>query len=533
MGSWTALTNPPPFNASQMLQLTDGTIMVQQEDGNDASRHWWRLTPDRFGSFINGTWSRLADMANSRRFYASAVLADGRVIVAGGEYSDGGSDTDKAEIYDPLLDSWTSIGNPGWGEIGDAVSSLLADGRLLVGNLGDSRTALYDPVTNAWTAAANMAARSNEESWALLPDDTVITVSCANHPNAERYLPTLDAWVSAGATPVELVQSSSIEIGPAVLLPNGTVFFIGATGHTAVYTPPAALTDPGSWSTGPDFPADSSGRLLKAKDAPACLLTNGNVLCVAGPCGDAANDWASPTMFFEYDGVNLNRVADPPSAGGVTYEGRLLMAPTGEVLFATGSAAIYAYTSSGSANPAWKPVITGFPADIQLGTSYVLKGTQLNGISQTAMYGDDAQQATNYPIVRARNLADSSISYWRTANHSTMGVATGGKIVSTQVTVPSTIAVGSYEIVAIANGIASDPFTLIVDAGYGTAKYVLIDHYFGGGSRLWAYVGDTWHGKDIADPDLAGISEELFDANRVDCWWNGSELTIARGWKNL
>ena len=49
MGLWTALTNQPPFNASQMLQLTDGTVIVQQEDGNDASRHWWRLTPDKFG----------------------------------------------------------------------------------------------------------------------------------------------------------------------------------------------------------------------------------------------------------------------------------------------------------------------------------------------------------------------------------------------------------------------------------------------------------------------------------------------------
>ena len=50
MGIWTALTNQPTFNASQMIQLTDGTIMVQEEDGADASRHWWKLTPDKFGN---------------------------------------------------------------------------------------------------------------------------------------------------------------------------------------------------------------------------------------------------------------------------------------------------------------------------------------------------------------------------------------------------------------------------------------------------------------------------------------------------
>ena len=245
-------------------------------------------------------------------------------------------------------------------------------------------------------------------------------------------------------------------------MPNGKVFCIGATGHTAIYTPPRESRRSRNLDGRPDFPKDGQGRLLKAKDAPACLLTNGNVLCVAGPCGDNANDWASPTNFFEFDGVNLIRVSDPPNAGGVTYEGRLLIVPSGQVLFAAGSNAIYAYTSTGSPNPAWQPVITTFPSDVQLGNTYTLTGTQLNGLSQAAMYGDDAQQATNYPLVRAQNAADGTVSYWRTANHSTMGVATGGKIVSTNVTVPSTLAAGTYQVAVVANGIASSPVTLTV-----------------------------------------------------------------------
>ena len=31
MGTWTALTNQPTFNASTMLLLTDGTVMCQAE----------------------------------------------------------------------------------------------------------------------------------------------------------------------------------------------------------------------------------------------------------------------------------------------------------------------------------------------------------------------------------------------------------------------------------------------------------------------------------------------------------------------
>ncbi|HVI18075.1 MAG TPA: kelch repeat-containing protein, partial [Gaiellales bacterium] len=94
-----------------MLLLTDGTIMCQQEGGVN----WWRLTPDQSGGYVNGRWKALAPMHHTRLYYASAVLQDGRVFVAGGEYSDAGSETNTAEIYDPLLDSWTEISEPpGW-----------------------------------------------------------------------------------------------------------------------------------------------------------------------------------------------------------------------------------------------------------------------------------------------------------------------------------------------------------------------------------------------------------------------------------
>src|SRR5262249_18800960 len=92
---------------------------------------------------------------------------------------------------------------------------------------------------------------------------------------------------------------------------------------------------------------------------------------------------------------------------------------------------------------------------VEPGATYTLEGTQLNGLSQGSMYEDDVQQAINYPLVRVRRVADNSFSYWRTVNHSSRGVATGLSIVSTQVTVPS-MPFGKYEVVVVANGIASD-----------------------------------------------------------------------------
>ena len=104
-------TNDPGYDASTMLLLTDGRVMCQESGGVK----WKALTPDQNGSYLNGTWSDLAPMHHTRRYYASAVLADGRVLVSGGEYSDAGSETNATEIYDPVLDTWTELSAPGDG----------------------------------------------------------------------------------------------------------------------------------------------------------------------------------------------------------------------------------------------------------------------------------------------------------------------------------------------------------------------------------------------------------------------------------
>src|SRR4051794_25161973 len=120
-GTWTALVHQPTFAASTMLLLTDGSVMCQQAGGVN----WYKLKPDASGSYVSGTWSALAPMANTRLYYASAVLKDGRVIVCGGEYSNAGSETNQCELYDPVADSWSVVTPPaGWTNMGDAASCL-------------------------------------------------------------------------------------------------------------------------------------------------------------------------------------------------------------------------------------------------------------------------------------------------------------------------------------------------------------------------------------------------------------------------
>jgi hypothetical protein len=481
VGSWKPLAKQPPVAVDTMLLLTDGSVMCHDYGAPGAyTPDWYKLVPDAFMDYANGSWHKLTPMpanapiaqggpVNAPLYYASAVLRDGRVFVAGGEYNvNPNVDLLTAAIYDPVANSWASIATPpGWSNIGDAPSCVLPDGKLLLGNINTVQTAILDPETGHWSAGGDKHDTSSEESWTLLPDGTILAAEVNGHPHAEKYLIASNHWISAGSTPPghDLVLNEpgvSIEIGPAVLMPDGRVFCVGATGHTAIYQPPLHPTHPGSWIAGPNFPV-SGGHLMRAFDAPACLLPNGSVLCAVGPLNGG---WSGPpTEFFEFDGAHLHPAPNPASAAAQpTYQARLLLLPSGQVLYANCTDTIEIYTPAGGPQPSWRPHITEVPHHLHPGGTYRLQGRQLNGLSQAVAYGDDAQMATNYPLIRLWGPAGVGVMFCRSFDHSTMAVATGSAEHHTHFKVPQHLPHGQYELTVIANGISSDPVHVHVGA---------------------------------------------------------------------
>ena len=79
--NWTALANSPPTEIQTMELLTNGTVMAATY-----SNQWYLLTPSSTGSYVNGTWSRLADEPTDRLYTGSQVMPNGNFFNVGGEY---------------------------------------------------------------------------------------------------------------------------------------------------------------------------------------------------------------------------------------------------------------------------------------------------------------------------------------------------------------------------------------------------------------------------------------------------------------
>jgi hypothetical protein len=470
---WQMLTNQPPVldytdcGPGNPILLTDGTVMVQDNGCQD----WWKLTPDEFGSYVNGTWTQLASLPDgySPLYHSSAVLPDGRVIIEGGEYNFLiFALTDKGAIYDPLADTWTPVAPPPFfgGTIGDAQSVVLFDGTYMQANCCTDQAALLNANTLTWTRTGRNKFDINfEEGWTLLPNKKVLTVNTyigrydPTGMNFELYNPASGKWTSpGGGTGVQLWDSAancggqifaSFEVGPAVLRPDGTVFATGVNtcgaGHTAIYN-----SNTGVWAPGPDFP-DS----LDIADGPAALEPNGNVLMMASPIYNA------PSTFFEWDGADLMEISPAPNASNdPSFYGNMLVLPTGQILF-TDFFFVSVYDPPGTCNPAWAPRIQSAPTQVTPSGSYVISGHGFNGMSQGAAYGDDQQSATNYPLVRITNNATGHVFYSRTHDHSKMAVAFNG-LVSTHFDVPANQELGPSQLVVVANGIPSAPIAVTV-----------------------------------------------------------------------
>ncbi len=449
-GTWTKApaNTAAGGQAFGLWMLTDGTVLSH----GSALNHWVVLTPDKKGSYANGTWKSVASSSHARGGAQEHVLKDGRFFEAGGEYVDGPDCTPSlcvgTAIFDPVANTWTDKA-PGLYDIGDTGSAMLADGRILDSTRSSNATQIYDPTMDKWTVGPmNVLQNGDENAWVSLQNGGVLAVGYQKDGGA-IYNPTANKWIRTGPVPSGFDTGDT---GGISLMFDGRVFVYGF-GQSYIYTPGPTAADPGTWALGPKL-LDGD----EAEDEFSDTLPNGKVW------GSLVQKTYGPGVVLqEYDpDTNMVTSVTPPPDTGNPYPIGYVNLPNGQVM-ATCANNDWIYTPDTGPKDAWRPTVSSVV--FNSGSTYTLTGTQLSGLINGSDEGDDMTNAQNYPIVWLTDDA-GDVYYGRSFNFSNMMPSAGSAPETCQFTTPAGLPEGTYSLYVSAVGVQSKtPLSFTVGVG--------------------------------------------------------------------
>ena len=228
-------------------------------------------------------WVTTGALAPARNLHTMTVLANGKILVAGGTDKDHAA-LDSATLYDPVTGSWTPTGNLRVARVGHT-ATLLPTGQVLVvggrsGLVSIDTAELYEPSIGKWISTGSVRDARSSHTATLLTSGLVLAAggidagSFADRLNtAELYSPVSGKWSATGTLTLENGRASHT----ATLLEDGMVLVVGGNTFGPLMAEGAELYDPihGLWrSTG----TPTTVRV----DHTATRLQNGKVLIAGG-----------------------------------------------------------------------------------------------------------------------------------------------------------------------------------------------------------------------------------------------------------
>ena len=271
--------------------LTNGKVLVAGGVSTNASGSFIGLTNAEVFNPAANSWTTVGSMAKPRQQFSATLLADGKVLVAGGYDRNAGAYLKDSEIFDPTSSNWTATASMLTNR-DDHTAVMLTNGLVLVvgGQVNDfvlARTVeLYDPATGTWTRTNGPATPRYSASVTLLADGRVLLAGGQNSnftavATAELFDPATRTWSATGT------MNTNHSGHRATLLADGRVLVSG--GGTTSGGNRAELYDPttGTWTYTGSLNIGRGGH-------GSVLLTDGTVL-VAG--GSSNNILASAEIF--------------------------------------------------------------------------------------------------------------------------------------------------------------------------------------------------------------------------------------------
>ena len=523
-GTWTKAPSNPTTGgqAFGLWLMTDGTILSH----GSALNHWVILTPDKKGSYANGTWKSVASSAYSRGGAVEHVLKDGRFLEAGGEYiyvypgcsancaqpGNGSPLFKNTEIFDPVANTWT-VQSPALYEIADTGTATLADGRVFSSSRTSASCQIFDPAMNMWTQAASIPlGNGDENSWASLQNGGVLAVGY-DTAGAAIYDPATNKWQKTGPVPSGFKTGDACGISQMF---DGRVLVYGL-GTTYIYTPGPTAADTGTWVLGPKTLMG-----YEAEDEYSDTLPNGKVWA-----GLVAKTYGPGLILQEFDpDTNTVKSVDPPPDMGNPYPIDYVNLPNGQVMI-TAAVNDWIYTPDTPPKDEWRPTVNSVTFDS--GSTYTLTGTQISGLINGADEGDDMTMAENYPIVWLTDEAQN-VYYCRSFEFSNMMPSKGNAPETCKFTTPAGLPDGTYSLFVSAVGVQSkDPYPFTVGVGGMPRGTGGAGNASGGSAGASASGGSTATGGAAASGGAVGTASGGTTGSAGTATGTGNASTVGAG----
>jgi hypothetical protein len=207
-----------------------------------------------------------------------------------------------------------------------------------------------------------------------------------------------------------------------------------------------------------------AGTIITSVDSPTQIHISNNAGVTRAGIGLAFGGlFSRPTQLFDFDPAaeTISPVSpvspDPNLLSIPSFVTRMLVLPTGQVLFSNSSNQLWVYSPDGTPDPSLRPVINNVTYNGR--GVFTLTGQQLNGQSNGSAYGDDVESDENYPIVRLVN-STGSVYYCRTTNWSSTAVGGGSAPQTVNFTLHAAATPGNYVLVVSGAGISSFPLAV-------------------------------------------------------------------------